>query len=463
MQVESFDGSDERLAVAACCLQTPVLAKVCQYVQGKPFANGWANLVFGWAAKHYKEFNEAPGPAALTAIFGEWSNTADRTTKALVEKFLSGLQPVDMNTDYCIELIERIVTRNSVKGVVDKATAALSNGEVQRAVEVIQQFTLPSLGVASDNFVNPFENLEVIDDALAETHMEPLIKFPEGTPIAQWLGPTLHRDALVMFLAADKAGKSATLSSCCQRALIQGKRVAMFNLGDLSSQQCLKRWTTAFVGKPIRAGRYRIPNGITIEDNEIKVTFDDRLATNGYSNDEARAAWIKASSRGECNRLRIVTTPARSFSVSDLGNRLAAWANNGWIPDVLAVDYVGLLARHPELPSHESIDNDYAQLRAISSKYKILVLGASQAKSSAYAPGARWLSMADFAGSKGILSHSNAVIGIQADVVERQNQACRWNYLVLREAEHLLNLPSRYLAIAGSPAIGRYHLISTFM
>ena len=463
MQIESFDGSDERLAVAACCLQTDVLAKVCQHAPDKPFANQWANQVFGWAVKHYKQFNEAPGPSALTAIFGEWSATADRTTKALVEKFLSALQPVDMNTDYVVELIERLVTRNTVKGVVDKASAALSNGETQRAVDVIQQFKLPTFGAATDDFVNPFDDEAVIDDALSEAHLEPLIKFPDGSPIAQWLGPTMHRDALVMFLAADKAGKSATLSACCQRALLQGKRVAMFNLGDLSQAQCLKRWTTALVGKPIRAGRYRIPNGITIEDNEIKVTFDDRMATNGYSNEDAKAAWAKAGLRGEQNRLRIVTTPARSFSVADLDNRLAAWANNGWIPDVLAIDYVGLLARNPDLPAHESIDNDYAQLRAISSKYKILVLGASQAKSSAYAPGARWLSMADFAGSKGILSHSNAVIGIQADVMERQNQSCRWNYLVLREAEHLLNLPSRYLAIAGAPAIGRYHLISTFM
>jgi hypothetical protein len=463
MNVEVFDGSDERLAVAACCLQTPVLAKICQNFQGKPFANVWANLVFSWAATHYRQFNAAPGAAVLTAIFGEWSTTADRTTRALVEKFLSALQPVDMNDDYCIELIERLVTRNVVKTTVDRANAALSNGEVQRAVDVIQQFKNPTFGTSSDNFVNPFENVAVIDDALSEAHLEPLIKFPAGSPIAQWLGPTMHRDALVMFLAADKAGKSATLSSCCQRALLQGKKVAMFNLGDLSQSQCLKRWTTALVGKPIRAGRYRIPNDITVEENEIKVTFDERMATDGYSNKEAKAAWDKAALRGDKNRLRIVTTPARSCSVTDLDNRLAAWANNGWVPDVLAVDYVGLLSRNPDLPAHESIDNDYAQLRAISSKYKILVLGASQAKSSAYAPGARWLSMADFAGSKGILSHSNAVIGIQADVAERQNQACRWNYLVLREAEHLLNLPSRYLAIAGAPAIGRYHLISTFM
>jgi len=460
VQVENYDGSDERLAVAACCLQTDVLAKVCKHVPEKPFANTWANLVFGWAAKHYREFNEAPGPATLTAIYGEWSITADRANKAIVEKFLSSLKPVDMNADYCVDLIERTVSRNVVKSTIDRANAALSNGETQRAADTLSQFKMPVFAEQSD-YISPLEDATAVSDAFNQTKYQSVIQFPPGSAMAQWFGPSLHLDALVSFIGTDGSGKSSHLAALCQRAVLQNRRVAFFNLGDLSREQCLKRWTTAFVGKPMFPGKYCIPESIGYEEKEIKVSFSERYAKEGYTEDEATAAWAAVASKGDPNRLRIISKPARTFSVADLDNKLDAWATQGWLPEIVAVDYAGLIARDPAMQTHEAIDHNFAMLRMISSKYKILVLTASQSKASGYTT--RWLGLADFEGSKGINAHCNGVIGINLDQYERQQQVVRFNWIKLREQEYLLNLPTRQIAVAGSPSIGRYHLKSEFV
>ena len=460
MHIEEFDGSDERIAIAACCLQTDVLAAVAQHAHEKPFANTWANLVFGWCLAHHKQFKEAPGGAALTSIFGEWSLSADKTTKALVEKFLTSLQPVQLNTEYCVELVERIITRNATKQMLDRAQAALSNGNLYHATDAIAKFKLPSFAEQSD-YVEPLTQASVIADAFNKTKYESLIKYPEGSAIQRWLGPTLHRDALVSFIGPDKSGKSSHLAALAQRAVYQGLRVAFLNLGDLSQEQCLKRWSTAYVGRPSYACTYKMPESIKFEEGEVKVGFSERKAVAGYTEEEAIAAWAEISKRGETNRFRLVSRPARTFSVDDLYNKLESWANKGWVPDVVAIDYAGLLARSKGMETHEALDHNWAELRKISSTFKILLLTASQSKATGYTT--RWLGMESFEGSKGINAHCNAVIGINIDQLERQQQVVRFNWIVLREQEYLLQLPSRHIAVAGCPNIGKFHLISEFI
>jgi hypothetical protein len=131
------------------------------------------------------------------------------------------------------------------------------------------------------------------------------------------------------------------------------------------------------------------------------------------------------------------------------------------VPDVLGVDYAGLIAKSPHTEGHEAHDHIWKNLRAISSEFKILLLTASQVNKEAYS--SFWLGKVNFTGSKGIWAHANAAIGINMNEYERESQVCRLNYIVLREMEFLADLPSRHIAVAGSPHRGRFHLVSRFI
>lgn len=463
VKIEEVRGTEENLVLSCLCLDTDVLTRVVDMLPANPFPSKFSNIIYSWCVNHYREFKEAPGGVALTAIYSEWASTVDEATSSLVGKFLASLVPVQLNIDYAVALAERIVVRHSAKQLADKVQAALANGNVDAATSVIKTWQPPTL-TASIDFIDPINDTSVIASSHAEANYEPLIKFKEGTPIARWFGPTLHRDALVVLCGADKAGKSSHLTNLCQRGLLQGKRVAFFSLGDLSTPQMLKRWTTGFLGKPERSGIIRIPTSIKYENKEFLVDYEHKDIPSEYSIDEAVAAWDKLKDpNGEC-RLRFIDKPARTMTVEDIHKTLLGWGAKGWTPDIIGIDYVALIGFSRGFDKqHEALDHIWAKLRAISSEFKSLVLTASQVNSESYQANNYWLTQASFSGSKSIWAHSNACIGLNATTLEREQQITRMNWIVLRERNYLSQLPSPYVASASCPSIGRFHLISSFI
>jgi replicative DNA helicase len=463
MIVEQVKGTEEQLALVALCLDTEVLSRVVDALPEYPFAAKVSNLVYNWCRKHYAEYKEAPGAVSLTAIYAEWASTADEATSSLVGKFLSSLSPTQLNPDYAVSLIERLVVRHSAKQLADRVQAALSNGNVQAAWDLIQAAKPPQL--AQDQcYVDPINDPSAISDAYHKANYEPLIRFTEGSAMSRWLGPTLHRDALVVLCGADKAGKSSHLASFCQRAMVQGNKVAYFNIGDLSQFQCMKRWSTALVGRPSFSCKFKIPTSIAYKSKEFTLEYQERVASSVYSEDEAIAAWGKLRTESGESRLRMVSKPARTMTVEDMKAILDTWANQGWVPDVIGIDYMALLGFSRGFDKqHEAFDHAWARLRALASEYKALVLTASQVNADAYQANTYWLNQSHFTGSKGIWSHCNAAIGLNITTTEREQQITRMNFIVLREREYLSDLPSSYLAVAGCPKIGRFHLISEFI
>lgn len=461
MQIETYDSQDERLVVAALCLDTETLSRVAALLPDNCFPSKFSNTVTKWCLNHFKQFGEAPGPAVLTAIYSDWARSADKASTDLVGRFLGSLQPVTMRADYVVELIHKLISRTAAKQLADNITAAISNGNITAATNAIQSFKLPELSQRVD-YLEPFTALDAVQTAFEKTQYESIIKFPADTALGQWLGPTLHRDALVILCGADKSGKSSHLAGLCQRALIQGLRVAYFNIGDLSQEQVLRRWSTAWLGKPARAGKVKIPTKINYnEAKELTVEFQEQYYSSGYTVEEAKVAWAAMAARGEPNRFRLHSTPADTMTVEDIRRKLSAWADKGWVPDVVGLDYAGLVAKSPHTEGHEAHDHIWKNLRAISSEFKILLLTASQVNKEGY--NSWFLSKVNFTGSKGIWAHANAAIGINMTEFERDQQVTRLNYIVLREQEFLADLPSRYVAVAGSPHRGRFHLISRFI
>ena len=461
MHVEEFTGSDERLAVAALCLDSEALGRVAALLPDNPFPSKFANIVTRWCISHHKQFGEAPGPATLTAIYSDWARNADKASADLVGRFLGSLQPVAMRADYVVELIHKLISRTAAKQLADNVTAAISNGNIKAATDAIQAFKLPELSQRVD-YLEPFTAPDALETAFEKTQYESIIKFPADSALGQWLGPTLHRDALVILCGADKSGKSSHLAGFCQRALIQGLRVAYLNIGDLSQEQVLRRWSTAWVGKPARAGKIKIPTAINYsESKELTVESQEQYYSTGYTVEEAKAAWAALAARGDANRFRLHSTPADTMTVEDIRRKLSAWADKGWVPDVLGIDYAGLISKSPHTEGHEAHDHIWKNLRAISSEFKILLITASQVNKEGYS--SFWLGKTNFTGSKGIWAHANAAIGINMSEFERNEQVTRLNYIVLREQEFLAELPSRYVAVAGCPHRGRFHLLSRFI
>jgi hypothetical protein len=134
------------------------------------------------------------------------------------------------------------------------------------------------------------------------------------------------------------------------------------------------------------------------------------------------------------------------------------------VPDVVGLDYAALLApSRATQERHEALDHIWKTLRQISQELKCLLLTAAQTNADAYKVETYWIRKNNFSGSKGIWAHCNAAIGINITEEEKRLQVTRLNFIAQREREYLSNVKSEYIAVAGCPSIGRFHLISEFI
>jgi len=316
MQVVSYDGNEERVAIASICLNDEVLAKSVSLLSGNPFASKHANIVAGWCRKHFEQYSRAPGVAGLTAIHSEWTgSTGARADGEAIAKLLESLpNELSISVEYSVDLIARCVLKANLKRTADNILGALSQGKIEQAAQLVESFQRPEARENGADGVFLLEQVDDIDEVLSETNAGSLIKFPERLKaMGEFFGPSLCRDAFVSFVAPEKGGKSTHLAALCHMAVIQGLRVAYFNLGDLSERQYRKRMYTPFVRRPAFPSTYRIPKSLKYTDKEAKVEFIQRYEDSGYTGDDVRAA-LEKHQGADTKRFRLKTSPAAGVS-----------------------------------------------------------------------------------------------------------------------------------------------------
>ena len=464
MQVVSYDGNEERVAIASICLNDEVLAKSVSLLSGNPFASKHANIVAGWCRKHFEQYSRAPGVAGLTAIHSEWTgSTGARADGEAIAKLLESLpNELSISVEYSVDLIARCVLKANLKRTADNILGALSQGKIEQAAQLVESFQRPEARENGADGVFLLEQVDDIDEVLSETNAGSLIKFPERLKaMGEFFGPSLCRDAFVSFVAPEKGGKSTHLAALCHMAVIQGLRVAYFNLGDLSERQYRKRMYTPFVRRPAFPSTYRIPKSVKYTDKEAKVEFIQRYEDSGYTGDDVRAA-LEKHQGADTKRFRLKTSPAGRMTIYDVRHHIIKWANEGWVPDIISIDYADILGYPPGVKEKKDfIDISWREMRAMSTEFHALVLTATQSNKDGYS--AWTLGMENFSGGKEKNAHVTGMVGLNMTQTERRLQTCRMNWVALREADYLTQYPGQVIGVSGCTLVGHPHIVATWI
>jgi replicative DNA helicase len=153
-----------------------------------------------------------------------------------------------------------------------------------------------------------------------------------------------------------------------------------------------------------------------------------------------------------------LTHAAGTITAKDIANQVTRWADEGWVPEVIVIDYADILGAPIGLREKiEQIDHTWRELRAMSTQMRCLVLTASQSNKEGQT--AWLLNKGNFSDSKTKVAHVTAMIGLNMTESERRQNICRYNYVALREAEFMQDKPA-YVAVAGCTRVGRPSLIS---
>lgn len=468
MRIEQKDGSVERMIATAAILDQHVLAHIAdKWEKEGLLRSSWANWVVNQCVRYFKKYGKPPAKA-IRGIFSSWASNgaADKDAVKLVEKFLEGLSDEyqqaqkEINSEYVVDLASEHINTVRLERLAESIQGDIDRGKAEEAVKKVQGFAKLELG--SRGLVNVLKDKSVMREALTES-VESLIKYPGA--LGKFFGDSLARDQLVAFEAMDKAGKSFWLIDIACRAMEQRRKVLMFQCGDLSRSQIMRRLMTRFAGRPLRAtGKepIKIPTSITRIADELDIGYEKRRYKSGLTTkltwqacQQIMAKKIKSQDDYfylSCHYTDTLSMNGINAEVDDLERK------TGWVPDVVIIDYADILAPIDGRVEHiHQINKTWMAMRGLAMKRHCLVVTATQSSSMGYT--VKLLSRRTFSGSKTKNAHASTIIGINVTDDEMDRQYCRLNKIFSREEKAN---SSRPLYVAGCLALARPAIKSTF-
>lgn len=459
MKITEHDSATERAILVGQLTDDMVSARIAEQwpEKGGLYASKWANLLGSWAVKHVQKCGHAPR-SAIGPLYESWARRSKdsetiETVGNLVESLAEDWKDGDGNSaEWLVDQAQIYFTQVKGDKHIRRLQEAWDSGDVNEYNEIANSWSAPN--VSSSQWVDILQNDAGIDAAYAAQE-KPLIVYPGA--LGLWLGNTFERDAFVAFTGVAKSGKSFVLMDLAARGLEAGLRVAYFSIGDMSEKQVIRRWGSRITGLPRRLppdGIIQMPVGFDPESKTPSPIFKPKKFTRVADADIVKktSRMLRASLGAIAKddvRLRLSVHPAGSVDVFQIESLLRSWQIQGWVPDIIVIDYADLIrpaARARD--ERDGINTTWIHLRGISQIYHCCLVTATQSDTQGY--DAPRLTMANFSGDRRKNDHVTANIGLSTTPGEKKFGIVRWGEIASRDAE----LPNE-IAVLGCRGISQ--------
>ena len=461
---EATGGAAERAIVTAMVVDRHALSVIAPKwdpMEGL-FDSKYGNIVGTWCVNHYKKYKTAPA-AVIETYFDRWSEKQkDKALIGLVQKFITGLSGAyarlkkKSQTNFVIDAAGVYFTKVKQRKLRDEMTAHLENGDVDKIEKLLAEYGRVELGLGS--------GVDVMEDAGAmqrafEQKSEPLIVYKGA--MGTFFGNSLERDGFVSFEAPEKRGKTWILMDIAWTAMLQGRKVAFFEVGDLSEAQALRRFGTRAARRPMEPEPYTYPLSIEPAGDSPRTTalVEERKADKALTWEQAVRACKKITHKRSGEPLLKLSTHAMSsISIMGVSSVLETWARTAWVPDVIVIDYADILApQDGRADSRDQVNATWKGMRMISQQLHGLTVTATQTDADSYDTDI--ISMSNFSEDKRKRAHVTGSIGINQTEAEKEVGITRFNWIVRREWAYSKN---KCVHCAGALALARPIIHSTF-
>lgn len=463
------DGKTEALVLTAMVVDTVALTRIAaRWAPEGLFRSKWANLVARWCVDYATTYTKAPG-AHIEDIFDGWAQTAtDDDVVGLVDDFLGGLsgayeqEAEEMNSQYVIDVAGDLFNAVLIERTTEKAQAHIRQGDSTKAADLLVNWNKVELGVGAG--IDVLTDKEAIRGAF-ETKTDPLITYPGA--LGQFFGDQLGRDEFVAVTGATGRGKTWWLIDIAWNGLRQNRRVAFFEVGDMSEAQIMRRFASRATGVPVSFPRglggkpYRIEIPESIENQEGGMAEVD-YATKSFGKPLDAGLAVRVMSklaRRRKDKLRLSVHPNSSISIHGVAGVLDTWERAGWVPDVVIIDYADILKAPAGFQPGErdAINETWKQMRSLSQDRHCLVVTATQADANSYETDL--IRRGNFSDDRRKNDHVTGMLAINARDEEKEGGITRLNWTKRREEAYS---ESRCVHVAGCLDIGRPAMVSTF-
>jgi len=450
MKVRSREGNDIRRILAAMIMDTVVCSRIAsQWNSEGLFEGAWANLIAGWCISHLRKFEEAPRKH-ITSIFEKWvesTSPADRLLNS-IEDFLHYLDSeydlAGLSSEYILSLAGEHFNRVRIRKEIMLAERDLDNGSTDEAIGRLHGMNRVELGVGST--IKLMEDFSAWRKAFNEERNRSLIYCPPN--MDKFIGKYMTRGRFFSFMGPDKSGKSYLLLDMAFRGLRAKSKIAYFETGDLGEDATILRFAVRALRRPIQGGVVQIPVSV---NRDLELVSKSRKITDPLTPQEAFHMFRRYSqARADCFRLSC--HPNSSISINGIDSILSDWEREGWIPDIIIIDYADILAPPDGVRGDrlDQIDMTWKMMRKISQKRDCLLITATQSSSLAYRNNRGLMSPQFFSGRKTKLAEVNGMLGINATPGMQQEGICELNWVVSRDSPYSWK---QSLVVAGNLAL----------
>lgn len=455
-------GETNRLVITGMIVNRHVLATIAdKWKEPGLFPEPWCNIVGQWCVDYYEKYQKAP-KKAIETLFEKWSKKhRDKDTVSIIESFLGKLskqyetQRKAYHSEYILDQAKDLFTNAGLIELEEDIQQCRMAGDYKKAKELVAKFTPIEMGTNAGVDLFSKSGKEIVRHSFEEQR-EPLFVYKGA--MGNFIGEHFCRGNFISLMAPEKRGKTWFLLEFGMKPALQGCKVAFFECGDMSQAQITRRFMTRLAKRPMKAGEYKIPTGLMPGEppevqNKIK-TYKEDLDWN-----EAWEGVRKIMDKGKGGNFRLYTYPNDTISAAGIRAVLQKEKRNGFIPDVVLVDYADILASPPGFmgDSRDAINGTWKTLRSINLEMDNLLITATQSDALSY--DAKTLGKKHFSNDKRKFAHVTGMLGLNQTEDEKIAGLMRLNWIVLREGEFS---ESKTVTVATSFATARPIMFSTF-
>lgn len=487
----------ERQIAIGCIASAEYLQQIQSIWDTRYIESDSARRICLWAWEYFEETNKAPGNTIYDILLEKTSTLkiSEKDAKD-VEEILNSLSKEsfkDVNLEYLLTQTKKYFKSRRLTILSDTITTLITRGQVDEAEKQACNYKPEVNASETDLDLSNDITLDRVERAFNITN-EPVISYPKQ--LGQFWNDQLIKGGFVSILASDKKGKSYFLLDMAMRACRNGKRVCLFQAGDMSEASQLRRicvylaqrsdqekycdvqWepvrdcvlnqTNVCQNKERECG-FGIFDGIDEKELRYEITLEKLIETyknpdnsnyvtchncKAYETNHLGAVWIKqidavnplTTEEAQKEISDFFITHKRHFKLSSHANgtlsvrqieaTLAGWEKQeGFVPDLIVIDYADLLVPETKEFRHGQ-DEIWRGLRRLSQQNgNPLVVTATQADAKAYERNK--LTASNFSEDKRKHSHITAEYALNQDVKGREKKLgiIRIGEIMLREGD----------------------------
>jgi hypothetical protein len=503
IQVKTIDNRIERSILIGTIVSSAYLTSFCDlYTDPDYFRVPWSRTIAEWATLYFKKYRKAPGKdiQRIYEIRSKGSNSEDMENIGKFLQFISAEyeRMNEINVPYLVDQTVQYFKERAIELLQDDLEAVIHKNDYEEAEKLILEFN--KIEAVNFDVFDLHKDNGTLSDIFHRQKEGCLVEYPGR--LGKLINPLLRRGCLTSILGGEKSGKSHFLDDIAFRALMNRKKVIVFDAGDMTPDQRKERIAsriTMQVVNPFDAGEILVPvmdceknqtNFCQMKERSCRVgikvdkqylekdeippdyvpcTFCSKERPHEYepnawykyrniefmSEESLKEGWERFQTRIAGSQYKMICYPNSTLTVRRIEADLDRLEKtDDFVPDIVVVDYADLLVpENTRVDIRHQQDEIWRNLRRVSQDRHILLLTATQAPARSY--GKKTLDKSHFSEDKRKNAHVTGTIGLNVIQEEKWRKIVRVNIVLKREGYFNEN---EYCSVLQCLEMGRFFL-----